>query len=197
MPENGYQLTELEHAYQVLGVPTDAAEPLIRRAYRQLITRWHPDRYASGTPEHIEATHMASLINEAYAAIALAPLRDYVEAYTVPRSVPENAYKEEWDRYRARRNKLFVVIAVEFLAAITLPFCIGFAEELLGSKPISILVMMGAISWAIVLVSAILLLPRFSCPRCHNNFFGASFGRGPAQSWYRRSCAYCDLPRSD
>jgi|SRR5436309_6362347 len=82
MPENDYQLTELRHAYQVLGVPSDAAAPSIKHAYRRLVKRWHPDLYANGTPAHVEATHMTRLINEAYSAIAHAPLRYHVETYS-------------------------------------------------------------------------------------------------------------------
>jgi hypothetical protein len=79
MPENDIQLTELRHAYQVLGVPTDAAAPSIKHAYWRLVKRWHPDLYANGTPAHVEATRMTKLINEAYLAVAHAPLRYHVE----------------------------------------------------------------------------------------------------------------------
>lgn len=84
MQENDYQLTELRRAYQVLGVPTDAAAPSIKHAYRRLVKRWHPDLYANGTPAHVEAAHMTTLINEAYSAIAHAPLRYHVETYPNP-----------------------------------------------------------------------------------------------------------------
>jgi DnaJ-class molecular chaperone len=85
MPEDDHQLAELKRAYQVLGVPTDAAPPSIKHAYWQLVRRWHPDLYANETPDHIEATRMAGLINEAYTAIAHAPLRDHLETHAVPR----------------------------------------------------------------------------------------------------------------
>ena|ERR1700745_2297922 len=81
MPENDYQLAELRHAYQVLGVPTDTAAPSIKYAYRRLVKRWHPDFYANGTSAHVEATHMTRLINEAYSAIAHAPLGYHMETY--------------------------------------------------------------------------------------------------------------------
>ena len=201
MPEDD-KLAELKRSHQVLGVPTDAAPPSIKHAYLQLVRRWHPDLYANGTPDHTEATHMAGLINEAYAAIADAPLRDHLETYAAPRRVaaPESAYEEEWGRYRARRNKIFFILAVDILAIIPASFCIRFVERRFGSAATSILIMTALISWAVVLVSAPLLLPRFSCPRCHNNFFGAPFGPfggRPVQNWYRQSCAYCDLPRGD
>lgn len=79
MTEYDSQITELKHAYQVLGVPADATTASIKHAYRRLVKRWHPDLYASGTPEYVEATYMARLINNAYATIAHAPLRYHVD----------------------------------------------------------------------------------------------------------------------
>jgi DnaJ-class molecular chaperone len=81
MPVNDYQLAELRHAYQVLGVPPDASAHSIKKTYRRLVKRWHPDLYPGGTPAQVEATHMTGLINEAYSAIAHAPLRDHMETY--------------------------------------------------------------------------------------------------------------------
>jgi hypothetical protein len=201
VPENDSQLAELRHSYQVLGVSTDATSSTIKHAYRRLVMRWHPDHYVNGTQDHTEATQMAELINEAYAAIADAPLRDHLETYTVRRRVAvENAYEAEWGRYRARRNKIFLILAVDFAGSITLPFCIGFAENFVGVKLTSILMLLVGISFVVILVGAPRLLTRFSCPRCHNNFFGATFGPfggRPALGWNRQSCAYCDLPRAD
>ena len=75
------QLTELKRAYQALGLPLDASAHSIKQAYRRLLKRWHPDLYQSGTSVHAEATQMTQLINEAYSAIAHAPLRYHVESY--------------------------------------------------------------------------------------------------------------------
>jgi hypothetical protein len=79
MPIAEYQLSDLKHAYQILGVPLFASVPTIRQAHRKLIKRWHPDLYANETSDHAEATRMTKLIIEAYAAIQNAPLRYYVE----------------------------------------------------------------------------------------------------------------------
>ncbi len=81
MPAGDYSLEKLRHAYQVLNVPGSASAPLIKQTYRRLIKRWHPDRYQNGTTAHAEAAHMARLINEAYSAVAHAPLRYYVGTY--------------------------------------------------------------------------------------------------------------------
>jgi hypothetical protein len=71
------QLEKLKRAYQILGVPLFASAPSIKRAYWQLIKRWHPDRYPSGGSSHAEASQMTRLINQAYAEIEHAPLRYY------------------------------------------------------------------------------------------------------------------------
>jgi hypothetical protein len=82
MPLSDDQLKELKHAYQVLGVPLEASAHSIRQTYRLLVKRWHPDLYQDGTPAHVEATQMVTLINEAYSAIAHAPLRYHEETYS-------------------------------------------------------------------------------------------------------------------
>jgi hypothetical protein len=79
MSLSGERLAELRRAYQVLGVPPEGTAHVIRQAYRRLVKRWHPDLYPIGSKAHTEATEMTKRINEAYAAIAQAPLRYYVE----------------------------------------------------------------------------------------------------------------------
>lgn len=86
MTATQYSFPELQHAYQVLGMPVDASALAIKQAYGRLVKRWHPDLYATGTVAHTEAMQMIKVINEAYAAIAHAPLRYRSESYT--RRVP-------------------------------------------------------------------------------------------------------------
>ena len=42
----------MANAFEVLGVPADAGEAEIRKAYRELVRRWHPDRFMEG-PERM------------------------------------------------------------------------------------------------------------------------------------------------
>jgi len=79
MPLTEFQLTELKHSYQILGVPLSASAHSIKQSYRRLAKRWHPDRHA-GIAALADATHMMKLINEAYSKIEHAPLRYYIEA---------------------------------------------------------------------------------------------------------------------
>jgi curved DNA-binding protein CbpA len=60
----------LDH-YAILGVDRDATVEGIKRAYRQQMTRFHPDRYAGASPEEqAYASQRARRINAAYAALS-------------------------------------------------------------------------------------------------------------------------------
>ena len=43
-----------------------APADFIKENYRTLVKRWHPDHYAAGSAEQVEAAEMTRLINEAY-----------------------------------------------------------------------------------------------------------------------------------
>lgn len=170
---------EQKHAYQVLGIPTDASAYAIKRAHRQLLMRWHPDHYATGSPEQREATKMAALITEAFEAIEDAPLRDQPPMANPPRrtEVTENAYAEEWKRARVRANKLMFGMACWPLCLLS-AFLIKPLAKLLGEGWAM------SIVWTIIFLSIMGFLvlrsiyTDFSCPRCHNNFFVARLGGG-------------------
>jgi len=77
MPVAEKQISELKRAYQTLNVPTSATATSIKKAYRQLLKRWHPDLHTSAASMDADATQMTKLINEAYSTIRQAPLRYY------------------------------------------------------------------------------------------------------------------------
>ena len=52
-------------AYEILGLPHTASESEVRRAYRDLARRWHPDRFPEG-PERMWAEQKMVAINIAY-----------------------------------------------------------------------------------------------------------------------------------
>jgi hypothetical protein len=64
-------------AYAVLGVGYDASIADVRRAYRALARRYHPDRVPARSPEQQRATEQMAAINAAYALIIDAPLRHH------------------------------------------------------------------------------------------------------------------------
>jgi len=70
-----YDLDTLRRDYELLGVSPRDPATAIRRRYRQLVKRWHPDRFREGTQAHEQATSRIRAINAAYAQIKDAPLR--------------------------------------------------------------------------------------------------------------------------
>ena len=52
-------------AYEILGIARTADEREIRRAYRDMARRWHPDRFPEG-PERLWAEQKMTAINIAY-----------------------------------------------------------------------------------------------------------------------------------
>lgn len=154
MPISEDQLEKLKRAYQILGVPLFASAPSIKQAYRLLIKRWHPDRYASGNSSHTEASQMTKLINQAYSEIEHAPLRYYsggisrvqqrVEStdpvasgtpVAVRQAVPKTDRLEFWVRFVCGSLLGFFVSFRLFLYAfdrLTIPAALMMAGVVLG-----------------------------------------------------------------
>jgi hypothetical protein len=62
--------TKLQNAYRLIGVPLSADMATIKRCYRELAFRYHPDRaYAQGSSAVAENTRRFHAINEAYELI--------------------------------------------------------------------------------------------------------------------------------
>ena len=57
--------------YKILGVQTKATENEIKKAYKKLAMKWHPDRNYTGTDEEkTKADKMFKDINEAYTVLS-------------------------------------------------------------------------------------------------------------------------------
>jgi hypothetical protein len=90
------EIENLAHDYRVLDVPWDPSPRAIKASYRKLVKRWHPDRYPPATESHAESTLMTRLLNDAFARIENAPLRNGTAtpfshpaaAATPPRNAP-------------------------------------------------------------------------------------------------------------
>lgn len=59
----------IEGWYRTLEVPVDADLPTVRKAYRKLVAKYHPDRYASDPEKYAAATEVARKITAAYDGI--------------------------------------------------------------------------------------------------------------------------------
>jgi hypothetical protein len=99
-----YDRDAIRRDYETLGVNPKDSTPTIRRRYRQLVKRWHPDRFSEGSQAHGQATSRIRAINAAYAQIKDAPLRR--EAILPPRRSPAAASAAERRRAPAPRRPL-------------------------------------------------------------------------------------------
>jgi hypothetical protein len=80
---------DLPHAYAVLGLTPPVTERDLKRRYKELVARWHPDRFQSDPEGQAEAAIMLRNINIAYEAVTAslespekpeAPTPDYAGA---------------------------------------------------------------------------------------------------------------------
>lgn len=92
--------------YHILGVSTTATDQEIKRAYRDLVKRYHPDRQSA------EASHeQIALVNQAYDILSDPQKRAEYDRgyaslfYVVEQEDPLEAYKREYKRKRWAREK--------------------------------------------------------------------------------------------
>lgn len=65
--------------YEILGCPRDADESTLKKAYRKLAVKWHPDK----NPDNEEATKNFQKISEAYATLSDTKKRKLYDQYGV------------------------------------------------------------------------------------------------------------------
>jgi DnaJ-domain-containing protein 1 len=66
-PPGGTDACNLPRSYQVLGVGMSATQRDFTRQYRKLASKWHPDKWATATPEEQKvAEHRFRVIADAY-----------------------------------------------------------------------------------------------------------------------------------
>src|SRR5262245_1249490 len=61
---------ELQRAYAILGLSPPISEAQLKRRYKALVRRWHPDRYEGDQTGKAEATLRLRGINVAYEIVA-------------------------------------------------------------------------------------------------------------------------------
>lgn len=60
---------DLADAFAVLGVPESATRSTLRRRYKALVRKWHPDRFIGDPQRVLQATERLQAINRAYDTI--------------------------------------------------------------------------------------------------------------------------------
>jgi len=76
---------DLQEFYRVLDLTPGASLEEIKRSYRQLLQRWHPDRYKPGSVMQTTAEDVTKELNEAYRQ--LVRKKRYLEARPKARAV--------------------------------------------------------------------------------------------------------------
>ncbi|MEI7553570.1 MAG: J domain-containing protein, partial [Verrucomicrobiota bacterium] len=72
--------------YRILGLPPGSGAAELKRAYRQLIQRWHPDHFKSRSLMQTTAEDLTKEINEAYEQLYKKQLYKRFLTKTAPRS---------------------------------------------------------------------------------------------------------------
>jgi len=62
-------MDEMQRAFAILHLPSDAKPEAIRTRYKELVRQWHPDRFANDPKGVEEATTKLRVVNAAYATI--------------------------------------------------------------------------------------------------------------------------------
>jgi hypothetical protein len=84
-------LMTLREAYRVLDVSPSATWAAVKRAYRDLASRWHPDRFGPGTAAYSAAEERFKRINQAYERLGTAKKQRQQRATPCPVSTPSQA----------------------------------------------------------------------------------------------------------
>ena len=125
----------LKRDYETLGVRPEASVGSIHKRYRQLVKRWHPDRYDEGSRAHSSASRQIRVINSAYAQIKNAPLQRPAAAEakrTAMREAKKPKTKPTRDAPPRRRGEQALVMTAGFAAGLFGEFMWPVGREIFG-----------------------------------------------------------------
>src|SRR5579859_5193828 len=88
--------------YETLGIPRTAKPEQIKRSYRQLVKRFHPDLFPAGSEAQSEAGERLRQVNAAYAILSNAQKRATYDAKLAKR---RSSYAEPYPEYCDRCGK--------------------------------------------------------------------------------------------
>lgn len=63
-------MDETARAYATLGVPPGSSLAVVRKQYKALVRKWHPDRFSGDAQGQVEATLRMRAINDAFRSVA-------------------------------------------------------------------------------------------------------------------------------
>ena len=86
----------MQTLYETLGIPKTAKPEQIKRAYRMLVKRFHPDLFPSGSDTQFEAGVRIRQINAAYGILSNPQRRSAYDAKTKKRRLPYAEPKPEY-----------------------------------------------------------------------------------------------------
>ena len=88
----------MDNYYQLLNIELGATAEQIKKAYREQVKKWHPDKNA----DNIFADGMSKLINHAYEVLS-----DPIKRATYDKQLREYLYVEEMKRARNQRGQIY------------------------------------------------------------------------------------------
>jgi hypothetical protein len=139
-----------EDLYALLGVAPDATEPEIRRSYRDVVERYHPDRH-QGNPLSDLANARVQDVNRAYAVLS-DPVRR--AEYDARRGAPNNAATPPHRRPGARALTWLGLLLLGLLALRVMPTLARMTSRVLeggitwvGGVAVSVSAIAGLLFW--------------------------------------------------
>ena len=81
----------------MLGLSPTASASEIKKQYKRLVKKWHPDKWAAGTENHVNATEKMKMLNESFQLIKEAPLQYENPTQAVPENNPKIRPMYRWD----------------------------------------------------------------------------------------------------
>ncbi len=91
---------EIHNAYQTLELPIGADLPQVQKAWREMVTVWHPDRFPNNPDLQRKAQERTKQINNAYDI-----LKRYLIDGDIPRSRSSKQSKKQESQQRTRQQE--------------------------------------------------------------------------------------------